>query len=59
MSKVFFRNFVVGFDEDFSENGFFNRVVFGIEFVKAMEGVFVLWEMGRFSYFRIFVYILI
>lgn len=42
MCKVFSFNVVVGFDEDLSENRLSNRVVFGVELVKPMEGVTVL-----------------
>lgn len=40
--KVFSFNVVVGLDEDLSEDGFSNGVVFGVEFVKPMERVTVL-----------------
>lgn len=42
MCKVFSFNVVVGLDEDLSENGLSNRVVFGVEFVKPMECVTIL-----------------
>ena len=47
VSKVLPRNPVVGLDEDLSEDRLPNRVIFGIELVKAMEGVPVLGEEGR------------
>lgn len=40
--KVFPLNMIVSLDEDLSEDRFSNGVVFGIEFVKAMERVAVL-----------------
>lgn len=40
--KVFSFNVVVSFDEDLSEDGFSDGVVFGIELVKPMECVTVL-----------------
>lgn len=43
VSEVFPRNPVVRLDEDLSEDRLPNRVVFGIEFIEAMEGVPVLW----------------
>lgn len=42
MCKVFSVNAVVGLDENLSENGFSDRVVFGVELVKAVERVAVL-----------------
>ncbi len=40
--KVFPFNVVVGLDEDLSEDGFSNGVVFGVELIKPMECVTVL-----------------
>lgn len=42
MCKVFSFDVVVGLDEDLSENGLADRIVFGVELVKPMEGVTVL-----------------
>lgn len=42
VTKVFPLNVVVCLDEDFSQNGLTNGIVFGIELVKAMESVSVL-----------------
>lgn len=42
VSEVLPRNLVVRLDEDLSEDRFPNRVVLGIELVKAVEGVPVL-----------------
>lgn len=42
MCKVFSFNVVVSLDEDLSENGLPNRIVFGVELVKPMERVAVL-----------------
>lgn len=40
--KVFSFNVVVSLDEDLSEDGFSNGVVFGVELVKPVECVTVL-----------------
>lgn len=42
VTKVFPLNVVVCFDEDLSQDGLANRIVFGIELVKAVKGVAVL-----------------
>ena len=42
MTKIFPLHVVVRFYEDLSQDGLANRVVLGIEFVKAMESVAVL-----------------
>lgn len=42
MCKVFSVDVVVGLDEDLSENGLADGIVFGVELVKPMEGVTVL-----------------
>ena len=42
MSEVFPFYVVVCLDEDLSQDGLPNGVVFGVEFVKAMESVAVL-----------------
>lgn len=45
--EVFPLNMVVSLDKDFSEDGFSNGVVFGVEFIKAMKCVTVLQERGN------------
>lgn len=42
VGKVFPFDVVVSLDEDLSEDGFSNGVVFGVELVKPMEGVTIL-----------------
>lgn len=42
VSEVFPVDVVVGLDEDLSEDGLSDGVVFGVEFVEAVEGVPVL-----------------
>lgn len=47
--KVFSFNVVVSLDEDLSEDGFSNRVVFGVELVKPVECVTVLMSKSNQS----------
>lgn len=52
MCKVFSFYVVVGLDEDLSENGFSDRVVFGVELVKPMERITILIsEWNQASYY--------
>ena len=44
MTKVFPLDVVVCFDEDLSQDGLANGIIFGIELVKAVESVTVLQE---------------
>lgn len=42
MAEVFPVDVVVSFDEDLSQDGFSDGIVFGVELVEAVEGVPVL-----------------
>lgn len=55
--KVFSFNVVVGLDEDLSEDGFSNGVVFGVELVKPVECVTVLMSKSNQSNFSYMYYL--
>lgn len=42
VTKIFPLNVVVRFDEDLSQDGLANGIIFGIEFVKSVESVTIL-----------------
>lgn len=49
MTEVFSLDVVVCFDEDLSQDGLADGIVFGVELVESMEGVSVLQKNNKMS----------